>query len=508
MSIDRLAQSNNIVAPIFEHARCTPQRIAIRFNESEITYEELVGRLCSAADQLSQAGLSKGDRIAILAQNDPDILVLYLAAACLGAVAVPVHPDYSASEINYVLRHAEPALVFCPTSLNPKLDAALEGIPRHPKRIGGLKSIPANGDLRRPARSIDYFAAGGDDLVLICYTSGSTGVPKGIAASHRNELASAAAFGSIWSINGADTVTVALPLAFMFGLHTASYVGLAHGATLLLCPSFHPRLVLEKMEAARATTLLGVPTMYAMIVEYLKGTPRRYVLSSLRLAVSSGAALPDRVKEEFRDLIGVALCSYYAMSEVRPIFAPDLRTGEGAPVGSVGQLVPGTEVRLVDGSGNDVRSGETGELLARGESLMRGYYRDPGRTADAIRDGWFKTGDLVRRDERGFYYIVGRTSDLINSGGSKIAPIEVEDVLSKHSDVVSAAVIGVPNDVFGQVVKAFVVLRQGASVTADGLRLFSAEHLAPYKVPRLFEFVESLPTGPSGKVSKKDLPKT
>lgn len=505
MSNDRLSQSDNIVAPIIDCARRAPRRIAIRFSGSEITYGELVGRISATAGELRRSGLSKGDRVAILAQNDPDVLVLYLAAAYLGAAAVPIHPDYSANEINYVLRHAEPALVFCPAHLNAKLDAAMDGLVARPKRLNGLN---ASSQACAPAIPGESWAAGGDDLVMICYTSGSTGVPKGIAASHRNELASAAAFGAIWSIGGADTVTVALPLAFMFGLHTASYVGLAHGATLLLCPNFHPRLVLEAMEAARATTLLGVPTMYAMIVEYMKSAPRSYALSSLRLAVSSGAALPDRIKEEFRDRVGVALSSYYAMSEVRPIFAPDLHAGEGAPVGSVGKLVPGTDVRLVDGSGHDVGAGETGELLARGQSLMRGYYKDPERTAAAIRDGWFRTGDLVRRDERGYYYIVGRTSDLINSGGSKIAPVEVEDVLSKHSAVVSAAVIGIPDDVFGQVVKAFVVLRQGAPVTADDLRLYSAERLAPYKVPKRIAFVESLPIGPSGKVSKKDLPRS
>jgi long-chain acyl-CoA synthetase len=481
------------------HARDV-NRPAIVFGDEVLSYGELLAQVRRVAALLADVPVRRGDRVLILASNTPSYLVNYLAVVELGAVFVPVHTELAAPEIAYIVKHAEPSLVICDPALRSKIDVTASGTPvfapdwyldpRH-----GAKSAPTADptSARQP-----------DDDVLICYTSGTTSSPKGVTASHRVEIASATGFGTMWEVTAQDTFTVALPLSSLFGLHTASFVALAHGATLLLLPRFNPVLVLQAIEKHRPTVFLGVPTMYAMMVEHVRQTGKRYDLSSIRLAVASGAALPAELKKACRELLGLELVEYYALSEVRPVFSPNLRLRLPVPEGSVGCLAPSTEARILDDQGQPASEGKVGALFLRAPSLMKSYFRDPERTAAAIRDGWFETGDLVRR-EGDYYFLVGRTRDQIISGGSKISAIEVEDVLLRHPAVFSAAVIGLPDEKYGQSVRAVIVVREGAQATDADLAEHCAKYLAPYKVPRGFTFVDQLPVGPTGKVLKREL---
>ncbi|KAI3602705.1 hypothetical protein D8I24_3256 (plasmid) [Cupriavidus necator H850] len=475
---------------------------AILFGETTISYGELMESVRRVSALLADVPVSHGDRVVILAGNSPAYLVNNLAVVHRGAAFVPIHVELSVPEISYILEHASPALILCDPALQDKLRSAQGGkfeVPiRSPEWFLDCKD-PSAVEGTSPVRERMP-----DDDVLICYTSGTTASPKGVTASHRVEIASASGFGAMWKIGRDDIATVALPLSSLFGLHTASFVPLAHGATILLLPRFHPVHVLEAIEARRSTILYGVPTMYAMMLEHVRQTGKRYDLSSIRLAVVSGAAVPSTLKEGFKAYFGIELLEYYALSEVRPVFSPDLRKGAAVPPGSAGYLAPDTQARILDDEGREVPDGEVGALFLRASSMMKSYFHDPVRTAAAFRDGWFETGDLVRK-EGDFYFLVGRTRDQIISGGSKIAAAEVENALLKHPDVKEAAVIGIPDDVRGQLVKAVLVLRPGAKVSTEQLAVHCAEHLAAYKVPSTFAFVDGLPIGPTGKVLKRAL---
>jgi len=495
-------QFDDIGRLLASHARDSDHS-AIVFGDTSITYGQLLAQVRHVAALLSDVPVRRGDRVLILAANTPAYLVNYLAVVELGAVFIPVHVDLAPPEISYIVQHAEPALVICDPELWSKLAEA--GVPSGTP-VFAPDWYQNDGYLAAPGSPADApaYERHPDDDVLICYTSGTTSSPKGVTASHRVEIASASGFGTMWQITREDTFTVALPLSSLFGLHTASFVALAHGATILLLPRFNPVLVLEAIEAYRPTVFLGVPTMYAMMLEHVRQTGKRYDLSSIRLAVASGAALPSALKEGFRALLGVEIVEYYALSEIRPVFSPDLRMRMPVPEGSVGYLAPNTEARILDEHGKRVDDGNIGSLFLRAPSLMKSYFRDPERTAAAIRDGWFETGDLVRR-EGDFYFLAGRTRDQIICGGAKISALEVEDVLSRHEGVLAAAVIGVPDDKYGQLVRAVVVRREGADVTVEELAQHCAKSLAAYKIPRSFIFMARLPVGPTGKVLKREL---
>lgn len=491
------------IGRLLAHFASEPDRTAIIFGERRISYGELVGEVRRVAALLTQVPVNRGDRVLMMASNTPEYLINYFAVVEAGAVFIPLHIDLAPPEIAYIAKHAEPALVICDVELKGKFEAA---------GIGSATPVYAPDWFLHGTYGSTYASSGRecahrrepDDDVLICYTSGTTSSPKGVAASHKVEIASAAGFGAMWKVTRDDVFTVALPLSSLFGLHTASFVALAHGASLVLLPRFHPVLALDAIQAQRTTVFLGVPTMYAMMLEHVRQTGKRYDLSSVRLAVASGAALPAELKKGCRDLLGLDLREYYALSEVRPVFSFDLRDPRRVPEGSVGCLAPETEARIVDEQGVTVAEGEVGSLFIRAPSLMTSYFRDPVRTAAAVRDGWFETGDLARK-QGDFYFLVGRTRDQIICGGAKISPLEVENVLLRHPGVLAAAVIGLPDTKYGQVVRAVLVRREGTHVSEEALAAHCAKELAAYKVPRGFTFVDQLPLGPTGKVLKREL---
>ncbi len=492
----------DIVSPLLRHAAAQPDHPAFVFNGGITTYAALVDEGRRIATALGEAGIGKGDRVAMLSANRPEIFSLYLGIAMIGAVIVPVNADFAPHEIRYVLEHSEAKLLVSAGELAATVDLAIEGLDPAP----ACETFDAL--LDRAKGALPYTgpqAAAGDDLVLLCYTSGTTSTPKGVAATHANELASGLAYSGMWGMGPQDRVLVTLPLTFSYGFHAATYVALLSGATVQLAPKFHPRLALEAIESLRPTVFLGVPTMYTMMADVARKDGRRFDLSSLRLAAASGAALNEQIEADCRRYLGITVRPYYAMTEVRPIFSFDLRQESQPPAGSVGRLIAPTEIRVVDDDGagtvRDVARGEVGELWVRGPSFSGAYYRDPVRTASAMTDGWFRTGDLVASDEEGNFFIVGRNRDQIISGGAKIAPIEVEDALLVHPGIAAAAVVGSPDPIFGQVVKA-VVVKADPELSEEDVVAHCRSRVADYKVPRIVVFIDELPVAPSGKVQK------
>lgn len=491
----------DVVTPVLRHAAQRPHHAAFVFGDRAITYRDLVEQSRQAATFLKDHGLGKGDRVAVMSQNRPEIFTIYLGLAMLGAAIVPINADLGPNEIRYILDHSDARMIVRPTTLAGVVAEALTDRQKHIS-MQDMEELIASASALAPYEGPQL--GSGQDLVLLCYTSGTTAKPKGVAATHGNELASAFAYQGMMAITHRDTVLVALPLTFSFGFHAATYVALMSGATVLLTDKFHPKRTLEVIDARRPTVFMGVPTMYAMMADVAKSADRKFDASSLRLAAASGAAVNEQLVADCEEHLGLKLRAYYAMTEVRPIFSFDLRCEMQPPRGSVGRLIEPTEVRLVDEGGKVVREGEVGELWVRGPSFSGAYYKDPHRTAEAVVDGWFRTLDLASRDREGNYFIVGRTRDQIISGGAKIAPIEVEEALLSHPGVAAAAVVGAPDTTFGQIVKA-VVVKSDPSLSEEDLKAHCAARIAEYKVPRIVAFRDALPIAPSGKVLKSAL---
>lgn len=494
-----------IVGRIDHFAAQTPEKVAIEFGDREITYAQLAQASIRLAGTLRKHGVGGTQRVCFLASNAPEYLIFYHAVLRCGSALFPINADLSPTEIAYILGHAEPVLVVCDAGHSPLLSSALS---KAAKAVPGLVLEDLLLEAERSesgATSQPLPARREDDLALVIYTSGTTSLPKGVPATDKIELLSADSFASQWQITADDRFVCALPLSFLFGLHTATMVAFSQGASVLLFEKFNPVRVLQGISTRRGTVMLGVPTMYAMMLEHVSETGIRYDLSSLRLAVSSGAPFAGPTRDAIEHRLGMRVQDYYALSECRPIFSFHADRLGDVPAGSVGMPVAGVEYRIVDDFGADVSTGEVGSLLVRSPTLMQGYFRDPERTASALVEGWLLTGDLGRVDERGFVSISGRTKDQVISGGQKISAIEVENVLLQHPAVAQVAAVGVPNEKYGELLKAAIVLRAAMQVDEDALRQHCRERLAAYKVPRLISFLDALPVSPAGKVLKREL---
>lgn len=495
---------NTIVGRIDHFAATTPEKAAIIFGEQTITYAALAKASVQMAYLLKVKGIGAGDRVCLLSGNCPEYLVLYHAVMRCGAALFPINSDLAASEIAYILGHAEPALVVSDAASSGKIEAA-QTLSSFAVVHEELEQLVAQ-SVQVPGDGAALHARKPTDLALVIYTSGTTSAPKGVPATDAIEIAGAETFAQIWNVTAQDRCLCALPLSFLFGLHTATLVAFMQGASVVLFPRFHPVRVLEGVVAQRVTMVLGVPTMYAMMLEHVTQTGIRYDLSAVRMAVSSGAPLAVATRDAIEANLGIRIQDYYALSECRPIFSFRADDAHAVPVGSVGALAPGVDVRLLDDEGQPVVQGATGSILVRSSNtLMPGYFRDPGRTAAAFDNGWFITGDLAYQDAKGHYYIAGRTRDQVISGGQKISAIEVENVLLQHPAVAQAAAVGVPDAKFGELLKAVLVLRPGAAQDEEALLAHCKDKLAAYKLPRLFSFREVLPISPAGKVLKREL---
>ncbi|NUP34054.1 MAG: long-chain fatty acid--CoA ligase [Streptomycetaceae bacterium] len=486
----------NLASILLDTAAAHRDRTALRHAGTAVTYGGLDDASARVAGLLRGHGLVPGDRVALAMPNIPLFPAAYYGILRAGGVVVPVNPLCKAREIAYTLRDSGARLaVTAALCAEPVAEAAAE--------LGTTCLVADTAAWPDAEAWPDCVDRTPDDTAVILYTSGTTGTPKGAELTHRNLLSNAATtVDTLIRIGPGDVVFGGLPLFHAFGQTCALNTVVAAGATLALLPRFDPRQALEILYRDRVTAFLGVPTMYAALLN--TPWPDGYDAAPLRLAVSGGAALPVEVLRAFEERFGVPVLEGYGLSETAPVaaFNPPDRPRKA---GSIGLPVRGVDLKLVADDGGPVPPGGVGEIAIRGENVMKGYWNRPDATADALRDGWFHSGDLARVDEDGYYFVVDRKKDMIIRGGYNVYPREIEEVLYEHPAVAEAAVVGVPHPVHGEEVAAVVVLRDGAEVSADTLREFTKDRLAAYKYPRIVTVATALPKGATGKILKREI---
>ncbi|HET6951842.1 MAG TPA: AMP-binding protein [Acidimicrobiales bacterium] len=485
--VDLLAR-RTLPAAWADRWRARPDRPVIRPpGGTWLTGADLLARTAAVAGRLAAAGLVPGDRVVMAGGPSADLVVAHCAALRAGLVVVPVNPAYSERELGVIVADAEPRAAL--------LD---DGRLRAWARTLGPGVVVAGTDVALPGPAAGggppLDATGPADPALLPYTSGTTGTPKGALLTHGNLLASTEALLLAWRWTGDDRLIHCLPLFHMHGLGVGLHGTLLAGASAVLLPRFEPEAVLAAAADPDlgATLFFGVPTMYAR----LAGAPGVERLGGLRLCVSGSAPLSAGLHHRLAEATGQRVVERYGMTETVMLVSNPV-DGERRP-GTVGLPLPGVEVRL------DHRGATgTGEILVRGPNVFGGYWRRPDATAEAIVDGWFRTGDIGTFDGDGYLSIVGRAKELIITGGYNVYPREIEDLLRSHASVVDVAVVGTPSEEWGEVVTAYV--EPGPGFDAGALTAWAAPQLAPYKRPRVVHAVDALPRNPMGKVVRDRL---
>ena len=498
----------NLASILTDAASRFPQRAALKLDDVMVPYAGLDAMSARVAGLLAERGVEPGDRIALVMPNIPQMAFVYYGVLRYGAVVVPMNPLLKAREVAYHLQDSGARLVFA-------WEGVADEVGRGAGEAGGVDVVPVDSTtfpalLGTVEPYSGVYPVGGGDTAVILYTSGTTGRPKGAALTHHNLRTNAEVARNLVDTRETDVIFGGLPFFHVFGQTAALNSAVLAGACISLLPRFDAGKALRIIERDGVTIFQGVPTMYVGMLRHPEVSS--VDLGSVRGAITGGSAMPVEVLHEFERVFPTQLLEGYGLSETAPIVSFN-QPGPGRVAGSIGKVVQGTEVRMLDPEGREVPVGDIGELAVRGDGVMKGYWNNDDATAAAIPDGWFRTGDLARFDEEGNIYIVDRKKDMILRGGYNVYPREVEEVLYTHPAVAEAAVIGVPDDLHGEEVVAVVGLKEefrtedeaAAHRLALDIRDFAKEHLAAYKYPRRVELTDALPKGPTGKILKRSI---
>jgi len=487
--------AENLLKTAAEH----PDRVAIKFDDFELTYAALDGASALAAGWLRDLGVGPGDRVGIMLPNIPQFPIIYYGVLRAGAVVVPMNPLFKEREVEFYLSDSGAKVIFAWDGVADQAQPGAEA--------AGAAFEVVDGDFSQrlgshhPAPEVVDRAP--DDTAVILYTSGTTGKPKGAELTHSNLLSNVTATVALFDGSSDDVIFGGLPLFHSFGQMCGLNSAVTCGATLTLIPRFDPTKALEVLQRDKVTIMQGVPTMYVALLQHPQHGD--YDTSTLRLSVSGGASLPVEVLRGFEKDFDAILLEGYGLSETSPVASFNHADRE-RKAGSIGTPIVDVEMRLVDSDWNDVPEGEIGEIAIKGPNVMKGYWQRPDATAEVIKDGWFRTGDLATLDDEGYYFIVDRAKDMIIRGGYNVYPREVEEILYEHPAVAEAAVVGVPDATLGEEIGAAITLKPGATATADEIGEFVRERIAAYKYPRIVWFLdEGLPKGPTGKILKREI---
>ncbi len=488
-----------------------PQKTIFEFDSGAITYEQFSKDVDSFAAAMQKTlGITKGDRVALLLGNDIAFPLTLFAAARIGAVSVPINTRFVAMEIAFILGNCGASTVVVHPDYWKECLRAKRSAPnvKHMVLAGSLKGVTDCFELgeflENSQGEPDRVDVREDELASIFYTAGTLGKPKGAMCTHRNFSTNSINVEVASGITPDDRALICVPLSHPTGCNSQLITGVYVGCTNVVQGHFNADETLTLIKKARISTIVGVPTIYWLLLAQMK--LKGYDFGSLRNVIYGGApASPELVRRLREAFPSARLGNGYGLTESTSLatFLPDEYAMQKPD--SVGPPVPTVEVRIVTDEGRDVAAGKIGEVLLKGPSVVDGYWQDPNATSEIFADGWLRTGDMGRLDDEGFLYIVDRKKDMIIRGGENIYCVEIENVLESHPGVFQAAVVGEPDKVFGEQVKAFIVPEHGHSLSVDEILDFCDDHLADFKIPKYVEFVDALPRNPAGKVDKRVL---
>jgi fatty-acyl-CoA synthase len=492
-----------IASTLRSTARRVPDTVALIFGEQHYTYRELDTQVDRTATALARLGLAKGDRFALMATNSDAFVVAFYAALRLGAVFVPVNPASAPPELRYLLEDSGATVFVHDPAVAATVDAARgAGLPQTTKRVLALPDLAGLAAQAGAGEDADPVTEADDALLL--YTSGTTGRPKGALFDHHRVMWTSVNCVATCGMRVGDRFLHVAPLYHAAELGIMLMPGTMIGATHVVLPGFDPRKVLDALESERITMLFGVPTMFQFLLRQPDATQRD--LSAWRTGLFGAAPMPASAVEQlvttWPQVNFMQLCG---LTEGGPtgIYC-DVEQVKARPDASGRQALLFTEARVVDPDGNDVEVGGVGELVLRGETIMKGYWNKPAETAETIRDGWLHTGDLARLDADGYMTLVDRLKDMIITAGRNVYSVEVENALAAHPDITDVAVVGRPHPDYGESIIAVITPREGTTVTLEDVKAFCADKIARYKVPHDL-VVGTIPRTPSGKIVKHQL---
>ncbi|ATW23909.1 long-chain-fatty-acid--CoA ligase [Candidatus Formimonas warabiya] len=483
-----------------------PDKKAIFFGDTEITYGQFDQEVDNLAQGFIDLGLGYQQRVSLLLANSPDFIRAYFAITRAGGTVIPLNPLFKGEEIKYILNDAEVVFLITTQAFLPLVESVWGQIPALKKIIviGGEsdEDVISWDDLISIPSAPVKVAINPEDIAACLYTSGTTGKPKGALLSHSNLMFDAAAVVNHVEMNPKDNHLCVLPLFHSYAQMAAMLCPIYSGGSITVMAQFRPDHVLKEIGKHKVTLFCGVPAMYAAILQN-SGNTNEIDLSSLRLCFSGGAPMPLEIMHLFEDEYGIIVIEGNGPTETSPVsYANPMSLRKP---GSVGTPLEGVKVKIVNENDQELPPEEIGEICVQGPNVMKGYLNQPEATAEAIKDGWFHTGDLGKKDADGYIYIVDRKKDMLIVSGLNVYPREVEECLYQHPKVAEAAVIGIHDSLRGEVPKAFIVLKPGETAVPKEFSVFCRERLANFKCPRQVQLLESIPKTATGKIDKKQL---
>lgn len=499
----------NLPLKLAEISRATPMQEAIVYEKTRITYAQLNQEVSRLAAGLKETGIRAGDKVLLALNNSPEFIISYYAILRLGAIVIPINPQFTVNEIRVIVKDAPPSAVIAEKELMEALTQLVGEMDSCKKVILTTTEAiqhpfaPFAGVLAAGRDPVPDSVSSRDDVAVILYTAGTTGRPKGAMLTHYNLYSNAHTLSRLCNMTPRDRALLVAP-AYHAGAQTCVMNNaIVSGSTLIVHPKWSgPEAVLRTIQEEKVTFMFGSPTMYSLIVNYPK--TEQFDTSSWRIAYTGAAPLPREVFHLFEKKFGFQITEGYGLSEASPVVTSNPPDGP-KKVGSVGKPIPGVEVKIFDYEDKEVPRGQIGEVVVRGPNVMKGYYNRDEETKWVMRNGWLHTGDLGYIDQDGFLFIVDRKKDVIIRGGININPREIEEVLSAHPKVFDVAVLGIPDAVMGEEVMALILLRSDVEADPEEFREFCQGKLAKYKIPRYFRFVDNLPKTASGKLMRKKL---
>jgi acyl-CoA synthetase (AMP-forming)/AMP-acid ligase II len=505
MSDQKPGQFNNLRDLLEQRASEAPDKTFL-FSEADgrrFSYAEFDAAVDRTAALLDSHGVHKGDVVSLLMPNSAEYIIAYFACWKLGALAGPVNSLLKPHELVFIISNSEAKVILVHSDFMPAIENIRSDLPVLQSVVTFDHEAQATYDVQ-PGKDLFKARVNRDDEAIIIYTSGTTGKPKGCLLTHGNVIANARQITEWLDFTEHDRLLTVMPLFHMNAVSVTTMSALYSGGSTVISPKFSASRFWQIVSDYQITSFGSVATMLSMLLTtYPKGVPEGLNTERLRFAMCGSAPVPAKVLKCFEDTFHCLVVEGYGLSEstCRSTFNPP---DERRRPGSCG-LPIGNEMKVVDGDDNEVGEGTLGEIVLRGENVLKGYYKNPDATTAAFRNGWFHTGDIGYRDSDGFFYMVDRKSDMIIRGGENIYPREIDEVLYQHPSVSAAAAIGVADPLYGEEVAAFVLLREGATTTEDEIIAFCRERLADYKCPKTVRFVKDIPKGPTGKLLKREL---